>query len=439
MKKSHLLKFTFILLTLAITEKTFSQEPVVLRACEMPITDEVSYTYTPFSDNANRNANNSAEPCSDIIVNFVGFDAFPEARIAFDRAVAIWENVLDSPIPIRVTATFADLGETTLGSARPDTYLTVPGQPNNVLYGSALAEQLIGEDRNGPNGTSVDIVCNFNNQADWYFGDDPNLINGTNLTDFTTVVLHELGHGLGFAGFGGQLNDDRGALRRNSTGGFFNASDGFVSIWDTFTIGRDVVSREFSITDNTRFPDPSNTLLGAYTNNDLTINSPEAMLENNGVQPNIFAPTTFNSGSSYSHWDESTFNGTIDALMTPQVAREEVVRSVGPITQAFLKDMGWTLCEDSTLNTNEFTLNDIEISPNPFMDKIEISIGSANVNDLFKVSLYDIKGRVIINKSYRASEGKIYLNNLNGLKASIYFLKIAGSNSQQISRKVIKM
>ncbi|GGI56437.1 hypothetical protein GCM10011444_07460 [Winogradskyella haliclonae] len=406
----------------------------ILTVCTMPTTDEVNRTYTPTSESIL----SRSTPCSDFQVTYIGFAGFPEAQAAFERAVAIWENVLDSPVTIRVRAEFETLGAGVLGSARPFTYLEVPGKEPGVLYAAALAEQLIGEDRDGPGGISFDITCNFSNTTNWYFGTDPNSI-GNNQFDFTTVVLHELGHGLGFAGFGGRSNN-LGALRRSSNGAFFNntASGGFISIWDTFIEGPNIILQKFPITDENTFPDPSNQMLGAFRSDELTCTSPIAIAQNGGDEPKTYAPSTFNQGSTYSHWDESTFNSTPDALMTPQVAREEINLNIGNVTQGFMEDMGWSLCQGS-LSTNNFALENVKISPNPFTQSITIELPSQITNQEFNVSIVDINGRIVSNSEANNTNGQITISNLDNLKNTLYFLTIESKTSDlSITKKIIK-
>src|SRR5690606_24816502 len=85
-------------------------------------------------------------------------------------------------------------------------------------------------------------------------------------------------------------------------------------------------------------------LLTQFTSNDLYCNSPLATAENGGSNPPTYAPSTWNGGSSYSHWDESTFNGTVNALMTPQIGAGEAIHDPGPLALAFMEDMGWGIC-----------------------------------------------------------------------------------------------
>ena len=145
------------------------------------------------------------------MVTYHGFTE--EARTAFQYAVDIWASLIRSPVPIRIDATFTDLGgydeyETiTLGSAYAgDWRLLVP---INRWVADALADKLLRADQG--NG-EPDIVTEFNSndEVSWYFGTDANTRSGKR--DFVSVVLHEIGHGLGFSSFR-RVKDNKGALR----------------------------------------------------------------------------------------------------------------------------------------------------------------------------------------------------------------------------------
>ena len=62
---------------------------------------------------------------------------------------------------------------------------------------------------------------------------------------------------------------------------------------------------------------------------------------NGGTPPDIYAPTIWSQGSSYSHL-ALKYDGTPNALMTYSVSHGESIHSPGPITQGFLKDEGWS-------------------------------------------------------------------------------------------------
>jgi hypothetical protein len=126
----------------------------------------------------------------------------------FQRAADIWGSVIPSAVTIRVHATFDALTPCdgtggVLGAAGAYTYFyDFPGAPfPSTLYPAALADKLAGGDLNG----YPDVVAQFNSSVDdatclgassWYYGYDGN--EGSNV-ELLPVVLHELGHGLGFS------------------------------------------------------------------------------------------------------------------------------------------------------------------------------------------------------------------------------------------------
>lgn len=140
-----------------------------------------------------------------------------EQRVnAFQFAADIWGAVLESDVEIFIQSSFDPLTCTptsaTLGAAGAiQIFANGPGvEYTNLWYHVALANKLAGADlAPGPNGTSADdIVAFFNSNLNgnpaclggrgWYYGFDTN--HGINI-DLVTVLLHEFGHGLGFANF----------------------------------------------------------------------------------------------------------------------------------------------------------------------------------------------------------------------------------------------
>jgi len=127
----------------------------------------------------------------------------------FQRAGEIWAGILPSNVVIRVEAAFDPLSctqaQAVLGQAGAvASMLNFPGAPRaDTWYPVALASKLAGTDLiPGTNDIEAQFNSNLNGSAGclggtgWYYGFDGN--EGTNL-DLLPVVLHELGHGLGFA------------------------------------------------------------------------------------------------------------------------------------------------------------------------------------------------------------------------------------------------
>jgi len=128
----------------------------------------------------------------------------------FLEAAKVWEDILNSNVTITVGASFEEKtceeSSATLGSAgATSSWSGFPGAEASVAYHVALAESL----RNGElNGASVEISTSFNSKLDtndvlclggggFYYGLNDTVPAGTSA--LFPVVLHELGHGLGFS------------------------------------------------------------------------------------------------------------------------------------------------------------------------------------------------------------------------------------------------
>jgi hypothetical protein len=140
----------------------------------------------------------------------VGTTLGEQRLLVFQRAVDIWAAQFSSPVEVRIGATFdplqCDAGSVTLGMAGPvAAFHDFAGAPlPRTLYPSALADSLAGidldpgaDDIEAQFNSAFGTTCNF--PGGWYYGFDGQIAAGD--SDFLTVVLHELGHGLGFLSF----------------------------------------------------------------------------------------------------------------------------------------------------------------------------------------------------------------------------------------------
>ena len=257
----------------------------------------------------------------------------PAAMAAFNFAANIWQQHLTSDEPILVTANMAALGIGALGAAGPHSLFrnfgsSEPCYDDDIWYPSALADKLADADQQpGQSDIDADFTTNAALQPlgiSWYFGTDG--MPGPNQIDFVSVVLHELGHGLGFF-----------SSARNNAGSLQHGFGGFPVVFDRFIA-------DGTGTFMTTLASPSVPLTAFLQSNGVVFTGFGASGANGGTPPRLFAPNPFQPGSSISHLDEAAFPpGNVNALMTPFLGAQEANHNVGVITHALMEDMCWTL------------------------------------------------------------------------------------------------
>ena len=329
-----------------------------------------------------------------INVNYNGFT--PQAQTAFQYAVDIWSSLLTSTVPIVIEATWEDIPGNTLGFASASNYFNnIPGENANVFFPSALADKLAGFNQAAG---QPDIECSFDSGTNWYFGTDGNP--SFNQYDFVSVVLHELGHGLGVAG-----------------SAFVDNGLGYIGFFSTFSPATyDVYVANGGGTAITSFTDGSTTLATQLQSDNLFWTGANAVANNAGINPKMFAPNPYQPGSSYSHLDENTYNaGNINSLMTPSIANGEAIHDPGPIIMGLLEDIGWTtetiVCEGNEVlfsiipdcygtetTWQIFNVNNVLVaSGGPYIDDFPSPNGLALPNN---ICLEDGCYTFVINDSY---------------------------------------
>lgn len=263
----------------------------------------------------------TAPASATINVTYSGFT--PAARTAFQAAVDIWASQLTSPVPIEVNARFEPLGAGILGSAGPSSYVIL--NSTGLVYPIALANRIFGSDI-FPGDADIDASFAID-RNDWYFGTDGNPPSGQ--IDFETVVLHELGHGLGFLA---------SARFTNGQGRYGFTSQDIPQVFDTFMID----GNSNKLTDTSIYANPSSALGSTYQSNNLFFDGPSANAAAGGSPPKLYAPFPFQDGSSISHLDETTYPaGNPDSLMTPVLKFSEAIHDPGQITRGLFADLGW--------------------------------------------------------------------------------------------------
>lgn len=304
-----------------------------------------------------------------IEVQYINFPADNIAKTAFQYAVDIWESELTSPVPIRIMAEWKPLESGVLGEAVwGRAYANFGGEQHlNTFYPVALAEKLSGRELN--DASEADVVASFNSNASWYFGTDGNTPAGK--MDMVTIVLHEIAHGLGFT----DTYDVEGAE------GSVGLSSGGISVPFIFDLFVEDGASDNLVDD---FQSPSPSLKVALQSTNLFFNSPLSVAALGGTKPELFAPSTFDGGSSISHLDEGTFSASGDAnrLMTPHIAFGESIHVPGGALLGMLGDMGWV-----NVDIQHAPLKDTEIkNGQPY--NITAIIGSDNGYDAGQVKLH---------------------------------------------------
>lgn len=132
-------------------------------------------------------------------------------RNVLEAAGARWSQFLNSQVPILVDVDFEDLGGSSgggiaLAGASATSYVRnfANAPRTGIYYPLALANSLADTDLR-PDLSDIDITVNSNPELNgsgglsWYYGLDGNT--PFNFINFSDVIAHELGHGLGFASF----------------------------------------------------------------------------------------------------------------------------------------------------------------------------------------------------------------------------------------------
>ena len=294
--------------------QAFIPPPLKLSTLPEKATATFSITYI-----ANGGTDLWGEPCY----------TFPEeAKAAFNAAADIWGNLLQSTVPITIKACWAGLSSPgTLGySGGGSIYRDFSGAPlANTWYSSSLANALKGVDLDP---SQFDMHITYNRNFTWYYGTDGATPSGQ--YDLMSVVLHEIAHGLNFSG----------SMRYSSGAGSWGYTTVYPNIYDTFM--RDGTANPGNLLTNTgAYANPSVALGSALTSQSIWFHGASAMTANGGTRVKMYAPSTWSSGSSYSHLDYATFSGGANRLMVYAISAGVATHMPGPVTLGIFADLGW--------------------------------------------------------------------------------------------------
>lgn len=277
----------------------------------------------------------------------------------FQAAANVWAAKLNSSQVIKVGANFDPLTPCTaaggvLGSAGPVSVmkLTSPpaGYPANTWFSIAEAEAIQGANLNG---AANEIDAQFNSSVDsgclgagtrwWYGTTSASTIPGT--INLFPVVLHELGHGLGFismvcvqaGGCGG------GTVQGSLAGGSQDIWNTFLKDGSSGLLWKDMsnAQRASSMINNQHL---------VWSGSNVTAAIPTFQPGRTGVDPatgmlRMYAPNPVEPGSSVSHFDTSATSPNL--LMEPALQDEF---NATDMTVPLFQDIGWPMASGAAPN-----------------------------------------------------------------------------------------
>ena len=275
------------------------------------------------------------------------------AKAAIEAGIASWADKLSTNgAPVVVEVSWTSFGHPgILGFAGPTGFFTDPSLPTGYLYPTALTNVLSGSDVNGaiPEIT-VALNSDLEGNGTWYYG------TGTppsNQIDLTTVVTHEVGHGVGFV----TSAADNGGLIELANPPF---------VYDALM--------QQSGTPVINMANP-----GAV----LTSSDADIKISTTQIAP-LFVPGTWYQGTSASHFLNA--GATAPSLMAPTLNPGVINRTLDGYTLGVINEIGWPLVPGPTQPTITSTSAD-ETSVNVSWKGNEITSGLPADN--YRVQAYD--------------------------------------------------
>lgn len=237
-----------------------------------------------------------------------------------NAALAQWDAALVTPSPITVDVYWECFNNPgILGFAGPlDIYQSTD---TGFIFPAAVAHTLENSDLNGPTseiemGLNAELSssnsCSFATD-EWYISSS-NSTPGSNQIDLYSVVLHEIGHGLGFLG-SAQDPDGVGPITPRVSFPRF-IYDSFVTVGNTPLL--DTNNPNSHLTQGNLFFD-----IGGGTLHD------------------VYAPNPFRNGSSFSHFSFAFQGSDPGVLMTPALGPGQVRRALDAPVLGVLSQQGW--------------------------------------------------------------------------------------------------
>jgi hypothetical protein len=349
----------------------------------------------------------------------VKFENVPEnAKAAAYEALSIWEKQISTTVPINITIKWENLPDNQLGIGKAGLfYRNFTGAPlANVFYPVALVEKILSREFNKPD--DADIICTFNQNKSWYFG--TNGITPIDKYDFTTAVMHEVGHGLGISGF--FTNVDGIAQYANSSNS--------PAIYDYIIFNQN----NQRIADKTHFACPSVELTQQLTSNSLFLSKSASA----GTVP-VYAPSNWVTGVSIYHL-KSADNTPI--LMKAFSYKGESIHKISEQLASVISSLGWNETKSVEINTAANNVlakvPEISVYPNPCSTTLIFDCSKTENQLPVEIKISDLMGRVVYHESNCDVQFNPYRVDLSALKAGVYLASVSDTNNKTFTKRIIK-
>ena len=237
-------------------------------------------------------------------------------------ALDIWSEVLTGIIPVDINVRSVNMGGGGVigGSYRTPNYWNPETQ---TWYCSALGNQMAGYNVVP---SQRDIRLEMNSQFNFYYDTTGNP--GSNQMDWITIMLHEVCHGLGFYGLVGNNGNYSYTTSNGGSGSTSYPSSYDRQLYQGAT--GDVCLTDLTTSQRAALVKSNNLYAGAPGSNLL------AATEGNRIQ--MYAPSSWASGSSVSHWDQ---NVTFTTFMRPFANYAWKLHTIGTRKIGMMLDLGW--------------------------------------------------------------------------------------------------
>jgi hypothetical protein len=289
-----------------------------------------------------------------INVSYTGFTTPAQTAVAY--AVDILEAMLPPDAKIFAKVSWTKISDTgVLANSSITGYAGgwgIDALDPYAFYPVTVAEKIAGKNLNEDNEADIELV--INSTVNWYLGTDGDT--PSTRYDLVTVVIHELCHGLGFF----DSMDVENSL------GFYGLGT-IPVVYDTFIENL----TEKRLTDTLLFKENSTGLYNELIGGQLYFSGPLTKKYLSGSRARLYAPSTFDPGSSVSHLDELRTSAE-NSLMTPFIDFGEAIHDPGNLTFSILGDLGWinTRITPGKLKDTEAHITEIGITASVKSDTI---------------------------------------------------------------------